>query len=92
MFGGLLVGADLFGLGWRSVFLVTAPVALVSLAGATVLPRTRGAAGQRVDGAGVLLTTVGFGALVLPLALGGEEGFRHPMEGYVGLHIVHRAL
>ncbi|GAA2433107.1 MFS transporter [Streptomyces glaucus] len=63
LIGGLLVGADLFGLGWRSVFLVTVPVALVSLAGATVLPRTRGAAGQRVDGVGVLLTTVGFGAL-----------------------------
>ncbi|MHB6904797.1 MFS transporter [Streptomyces sp. DB-54] len=75
LIGGLLVGADLFGLGWRSVFLVTVPVALVSLAGATVLPRTRGAAGQRVDGVGVSLTTVGFGALVLPLALGGEAGW-----------------
>ncbi|MFD7291872.1 MFS transporter [Streptomyces sp. NPDC059897] len=72
LIGGLLVGADLFGLGWRPVFLVTVPVALVSLAGATVLPRTRGPGGQRVDGVGVLLTTVGFGALVLPLALGGE--------------------
>ncbi|MFC4332579.1 MFS transporter [Streptomyces andamanensis] len=75
LIGGLLVGADLFGLGWRSVFLVTAAVALVPLAGATVLPRTRGAAGQRVDGVGVLLTTVGFGALVLPLALGGGTGW-----------------
>ncbi|MEU5022485.1 MFS transporter [Streptomyces angustmyceticus] len=73
--GGLLVGADLFGLGWRSVFLVTVPVALVSLAGATVLSRTRGTAGQRMDGLGVLLTSVGFGALVLPLTLGGEAGW-----------------
>ncbi|TDD16077.1 MFS transporter, partial [Nonomuraea diastatica] len=56
--GGLLIGADLFGLGWRPVFLVTVPVALVSLAGAAVLPRTRGAGGQRVDGAGAVLTTV----------------------------------
>ncbi|GAB1332020.1 hypothetical protein ACE1SV_63590 [Streptomyces sennicomposti] len=62
LIGGLLVGSDLFGLGWRSVFLVTVPVALVSLPGATVLPGTRGSAGQRVGAVGLLLTTVGFGA------------------------------
>ncbi|MYX63256.1 MFS transporter [Streptomyces sp. SID8382] len=70
--GGLLLGADLFGLGWRAVFLVTVPVAVVSLAGAALLPRTRGADGQRVDWAGAALTTTGFGALVLPCALGRE--------------------
>ncbi|MEU5700060.1 MFS transporter [Streptomyces aurantiacus] len=75
LIGGLLVGADLFGLGWRPIFLVTVPVALVSLVGARALPRTRGADGQRVDGAGAVLTTVGFGALVLPLALGREAGW-----------------
>ncbi|MFD4481717.1 MFS transporter [Streptomyces sp. NPDC058471] len=75
LIGGLLVGADLFGLGWRSVFLVTVPVALGSLAGARVLPRTRGGAGQRVDGVGAVLTALGFGALVLPLALGRQAGW-----------------
>ncbi|NUH37047.1 MFS transporter [Streptomyces samsunensis] len=73
--GGLLLGADLFGLGWRAVFLVTVPVAIVSLAGAVLLPRTRGADGQRVDWAGSALTTTGFGALVLPCALGREAGW-----------------
>ncbi|AQA15918.1 MFS transporter [Streptomyces malaysiensis subsp. malaysiensis] len=73
--GGLLLGADLFGLGWRAVFLVTVPVAILSLAGAALLPRTRGADGQRVDWAGSALTTTGFGALVLPCALGREAGW-----------------
>ncbi|MGW7622300.1 MFS transporter [Streptomyces antimycoticus] len=34
LIGGLLVGADLFGTDWRAVFLVTVPVAALSLAGA----------------------------------------------------------
>lgn len=88
--GGLLIGADLFGLGWRPVFLVTVPVTLVSLAGATVLPRTRGAGGQRVDGVGAVLTTVGFGALVLPLALGREAGW--PWWTWAGLAVAAAAL
>ncbi|QPI61519.1 MFS transporter [Streptomyces malaysiensis subsp. malaysiensis] len=73
--GGLLLGADLFGLGWCAVFLVTVPVAIVSLAGAALLPRTHGADGQRVDWVGAALTTTGFGALVLPCALGREAGW-----------------
>ncbi|MEV1023661.1 MFS transporter [Streptomyces sp. NPDC050264] len=75
LIGGLLVGADLFGLGWRAVFLVTVPVALVSLAGAALLPPARGTDGQRVDRVGVALTTIGFATLVLPCALGREAGW-----------------
>ncbi|MGW5867849.1 MFS transporter [Streptomyces sp. NPDC055239] len=75
LIGGLLVGADLFGLGWRAVFLVTVPVALVSLAGAALLPPTRGTDGQRVDWVGAALATTGFATLVLPCALGREAGW-----------------
>ncbi|MFJ8141545.1 MFS transporter [Streptomyces sp. NPDC096013] len=75
LIGGLVLSADLFGLGWRPVMLLTVPVALASLVGATALPRTRGAAGLRVDKLGALLVTVGAGALVLPLALGREAGW-----------------
>ncbi len=75
LIGGLLVGADLFGAGWRAVFLVTVPVAALSLAGAALLPRTRGTDEQRVDWAGAALATTGFGALVLPCALGREAGW-----------------
>ncbi|OON80687.1 MFS transporter [Streptomyces tsukubensis] len=75
LIGGLLVGADLFGLGWRAVFLVTVPVALVSLAGAALLPPTRGTEGQRVDWVGSALATTGFATLILPCALGREAGW-----------------
>ncbi|GAA1932293.1 MFS transporter [Streptomyces durmitorensis] len=75
LLGGLVLRADLFGLGWRPVFLLTVPVALASLAGAAGLPRTRGADGLRVDKPGAVLVTVGAGALVLPLALGREAGW-----------------
>ncbi|WP_405777929.1 hypothetical protein [Streptomyces sp. NBC_00859] len=55
--------------------LLTVPVALASPAGATALPRARGADGLRVDKVGALLVTVGAAALVLPLALGREAGW-----------------
>ncbi|MEU6118849.1 MFS transporter [Streptomyces sp. NPDC047117] len=74
LIGGLVLSADPFGLGWRPVMLLTVPVALASLAGATALPRTRGADGLRVDKLGARLVTAGAGALVLPLALGREAG------------------
>ncbi|MFC5823744.1 MFS transporter [Nonomuraea insulae] len=90
LIGGLLLGADLFGLGWRLVFLVTVPVALASLTGATMLPRSRGAEGQRVDGVGAVLATVGFGALVLPLTLGREAGW--PWWTWAGLVVAAFAL
>lgn len=73
--GGLVLSADLFGLGWRPVMLLSVPVALASLAGAAALPPTRGAAGLRLDRMGALLVTLGSGALVLPLALGRGAGW-----------------
>ncbi|MCP2251461.1 putative arabinose efflux permease, MFS family [Prauserella aidingensis] len=73
--GGLLIGADLFGLGWRAVFLVTLPVTFVSLTGARLLPHTPGTDEQRVDWVGATLATTGFGALILPCALGREAGW-----------------
>lgn len=75
LLGGLLLGADVLGLGWRPIFLVTVPVALAALAGAAVLPRSRAAVGQRLDGLGAVLVTVGFGMLILPLALGPDAGW-----------------
>ncbi|MFE7070424.1 MFS transporter [Streptomyces sp. NPDC057620] len=73
--GGLLVGADLFGLGWRAVFLVTVPVALVPLAGSALLPPARDTSGERVDWPGAALSTTGFAALIVPCALGREAGW-----------------
>lgn len=90
LIGGLVLSADLFGLGWRPVMLLTVPVALASLAGATALPSTRGADGLRVDKPGALLVTMGAGALVLPLALGREAGW--PWWTWAGFAVAVAAL
>ena len=46
--GGLLIGADLFGLDWRPIFLVNIPVGLIAvIAGRALVPRA--AAASRPD-------------------------------------------
>ncbi|WP_461017556.1 MFS transporter [Streptomyces daliensis] len=90
LLGALVLDADLFGLGWRPVFLLTVPVALASLAGTAVLPGVRGADGLRVDKLGAVLVTVGSGALVLPLTLGREAGW--PWWTWVGFAVAAIAL
>ena len=77
--GGWLVGADLFGLSWRAIFLVNIPVGIVALAfGAKVLPHDDHAAGQtkpKLDIVGMLLATAGVMLLVYPLVQGRESGW-----------------
>jgi MFS family permease len=72
--GGVLVSADLFGAGWRPVFLVNVPIGIVLLALArTWLPSGSGDPSRRFDGAGVVTLSAAVLALVLPLVLGHEE-------------------
>jgi MFS family permease len=53
--GGTLVSADLFGTGWRPVFLVNVPIGLVLLlAGARTLPGDRGERGRGLDLPGLI--------------------------------------
>jgi EmrB/QacA subfamily drug resistance transporter len=72
--GGVLVSADLFGTGWRPVFLVNVPV---GLAVAAAVPRlvtrdgTRGS--RRIDLAGLAIAVPAVFLVVLPLVLGHEE-------------------
>ncbi|WP_234313600.1 MFS transporter [Streptomyces sp. NBRC 109706] len=75
LLGGLLIGADLFGLGWRPVFLLPVPVALAALLGAVALPPGGAAGWPRVDWLGAALVTVGLGLLVLPLTVGPGSGW-----------------
>src|SRR4051812_42029572 len=66
--GGLLVSADLFGWGWRAIFLVNVPVGLVAWIGAAVfLPRNDTRAGARLDFGGILLSAAAATAVVFPL-------------------------
>ncbi len=69
--GGLLIGADIVGLGWRSVFLINVPIGLVGLVLASrLVPESRAENPVRLDLVGALLVTVGLVALVLPLTAG----------------------
>ncbi|SDQ88583.1 MFS transporter [Actinopolyspora saharensis] len=75
LLGGLLLKADLFGLGWRTIFLINVPVCLFALVGSIRLPTARAVADRRIDPTGVVLTTTGLGLLVLPLTIGAGAGW-----------------
>lgn len=84
--GGVLVSADLFGTGWRPVFLVNVPVGVVLLAvGRRVLPR--GGAGREaargLDLPGLLLLGGAVSLLTVPLVLGQEEDW--PLWSWLSL-------
>ncbi|MGW1891927.1 MFS transporter [Streptomyces sp. NPDC002004] len=84
LLGGVLTDADLFGLGWRSVFLVNVPVAVVTLmAGAVVVPSTRERSAGRPDLFGSLVLAGGLVAVVLPLVQGRANGW--PLWGWICL-------
>ncbi|MGI5206278.1 MFS transporter [Spirillospora sp. CA-108201] len=76
LIGGALIQANLFGTGWRSIFLINVPVGIVTLAlvrrTVPAQPRT---AGTRLDVTGTVLVTLGLIALVLPLIEGRRLGW-----------------
>jgi EmrB/QacA subfamily drug resistance transporter len=74
---GLLIDADLFGSGWRLIFLVNVPVgAFVLLAGARFLPSVAPSArSRRLDVGSVALAAIGAFMLVYPLVQGRELGW-----------------
>ncbi len=68
LLGGLLVEADLFGLGWRTIFWINVPVSVVALVlGAKVLPESRSASSARLDLLGAVLAASGIFLLLLPI-------------------------
>lgn len=74
--GGILISADLFHLGWRAIFLVNLPVALlVILFGLPLVKETRAPSAQRLDPVGMLLATATLSALIVPLIEGREAGW-----------------
>lgn len=74
--GGLLVSANIDGLGWRPVFLVNVPVGLVLLA---VLPQlltaSRAAKHRRPDALGAAVLTALLLLIVVPLSFGHTAGW-----------------
>ncbi|MCD7439869.1 MFS transporter [Streptomyces lincolnensis] len=86
--GGILVDADLFGTGWRPVFLVNVPVGVVLLAvGGRVLPRgdrtARRPPARGLDLPGLVLLGVSVSLVTVPLVLGQDEGW--PLWSWLSL-------
>ncbi|MCF3124928.1 MFS transporter [Streptomyces arenae] len=86
--GGILVSADLFGTGWRPVFLVNVPVGVVLLAMAVrVLPRDdaeRSAERARgLDLPGLVLLGAAVSLFTVPLVLGQETDW--PLWSWLSL-------
>ncbi|MCC9311177.1 MFS transporter [Kitasatospora sp. RB6PN24] len=82
--GGVLVSADLFGSGWRPVFLINVPIGVVLLAaGHRVLPNLPVDRERRLDLVGLLLLALAIGLLVVPLVLGHD--LHWPVWGWVVL-------
>jgi EmrB/QacA subfamily drug resistance transporter len=76
LLGGVLVQADVAGLGWRSCFLINVPVGVAALAlAARAVPESRGAGATGLDVTGTVLITAGLTAVLLPLVEGRAHGW-----------------
>jgi EmrB/QacA subfamily drug resistance transporter len=76
LLGGVLVEADLFGLGWRAIFWVNVPVAIIGLiVGARFMPESRVPGNARLDLPGAVLASAAVVLLLLPLMQGRDWGW-----------------
>jgi MFS family permease len=74
--GGALTDANLFGWGWRTVFLVNVPIAIVSFAlAARFVPETNDPAAGRPDVVGATLLAAAIVAIGYPLLEGRSQGW-----------------
>ncbi len=84
LIGGVLVQANIAGLGWRSCFLINVPIGLAALASTPrVVPESRAAQTSRIDLVGTVLVTVGLTAVLLPLVEGRQHDW--PLWTWVSL-------
>ncbi|KUJ70740.1 transporter [Streptomyces albus subsp. albus] len=85
--GGVLVSADLFGTGWRPVFLVNVPIGVLLLAvGPRMMPRDETSAAERaraLDLPGMVLLAAAVTLFTVPLVLGQDQGW--PLWGWLAL-------
>src|SRR6185437_14119059 len=80
LLGGVLIAANVDGLGWRVIFWINVPIGIAALALARrLVPESRSAAGStgpgRLDLRGATLFTAALVAIILPLLDGREQGW-----------------
>lgn len=86
---GGLVDADLFGTGWRLVFLINIPVGVAALALAIhSLPRGASHSGTRLDIGGVCLVGLAMIAIIYPLIQGEADGWPAWEFGLLGTGVL----
>ncbi|MFF5019370.1 MFS transporter [Streptomyces sp. NPDC001165] len=74
--GGLLIGANLFGSGWRSVFWVNIPIGIVTmLLALKYVPESRAEQTRKLDVLGVLVLSAALMLLTYPLIQGRDAGW-----------------
>ncbi|MEV0085291.1 MFS transporter [Saccharopolyspora sp. NPDC050642] len=74
--GGLLVSADLFGTGWRPVFLINVPIgAALFVTAWFFLPADQGRSTERLDLAGAAVLAAALALFIGPMILGREMGW-----------------
>ncbi|NIJ14492.1 MFS family permease [Saccharomonospora amisosensis] len=75
LLGGVLVAADIAGLGWRPIFLVNVPIGLLGLLATRSVPESRSRDPLRVDLAGTALLGAALLCLLIPLTEGRALGW-----------------
>jgi len=74
--GPILGGWLLDNYWWGSVFLINVPIVLIALAAVMFLmPESRGSGKFRIDGAGVVISSVGLAALTYGVIEAGQDGW-----------------
>ena len=76
LIGGILIRADVAGLGWRAIFWINVPLGVAALLAAPrLVPESRDQRRSRLDLTGVTLITACLIAVVLPLVEGRQAGW-----------------
>lgn len=80
--GALITAGDWWGLGWRPVFLVNVPVAVLAIVAALIyVPETRSRGGSPLTLGSAGLLGISLAAIMLPITLGPENNW--PAWGFV---------
>lgn len=74
--GGFLVEANIFDLGWRTIFLVNVPVGVFAILMARFIPETRSPERPTLDWPGVALVSLGLTLLLVPLVESPTHGWQ----------------